>query len=322
MYNVYKFLKARNVILVLFGVVLLFSAVGMSLAHAQGTDEITLSISPPAIEISLNPGDSSSNNFRLSNNSNEAINIETTPRNFLPRGIDGAIEIVEDDTPFSLAEWITVSPTSSVTIGPQSFNDFTVTIDVPDNAHPGGHFGSVVFKTIPGEADDAGALISQEIAPVILVKIPGDVDESGFISTFQSTKNIWSNQDSIDFDLVVENIGNVHYRPSGQLVIRNIIGQEVHRSTIDGQNVIPGAQRRLDANWKDVGFRMGYYQAEVTLVYGSDSQILDATSSFFIVPYQVLLPISVIVLIVLFFLFKGRRRIKRAIKALSATEES
>ncbi len=311
----------RFAILLVIVITAVILAVRATTQAQNAADQVSISVSPQSLDIAINPGESVSNVFRLTNGGEEIVTLQSIPKNFLPRGNEGAIELREDDTPYSLASWINVSPNGNVEIEPGETVDFNITISAPANAEPGGHFGSVVFQTLPGEQEGTAALVSQEIAPVILVKIPGEVDESGQITQFSSTKSLWTSQPDIEFDILFENTGNVHYRPSGQMIIRNMLGREVERIDIAGNNVIPNAERRLDTTWSDVGFRFGSYTADMTLVYGGDSQITNATTTFYIVPFQQIIPAALILGFVAYISYRYRRRIRLAIKALTDSSE-
>lgn len=319
-YVVARFLPKSLVLSIIAGAlafVLVLTVLIQTSLSQEAPDQVTISISPQSLDIAITPGESTSNVFRLTNASEETITVDTTPKNFLPRGVEGAIDLTEDDTPYSLASWISVSPSSEIVIEPRQSIDYTVTIDAPENAEPGGHFGSVVFRTIPSASEGGGAVISQEVAPVILVRIPGDVDESGQITRFTAAKKIWTNESAVDFELLFENTGSVHYQPSGQIVLRNLFGREVDRITLEGRNVIPNAERLLESSWEDYGFRFGYYSAEATLVHGSDNQITNASTNFWIVPVQQVIPIVAAIAILGFVAYRMRHRLKLAYKALT-----
>ncbi len=308
---------------VIVALLCLVFALGLSVyrsftAGAQQIDEdaISLAISPQLLELSANPGDSIDSTFRLTNGSADSIEIEVVARNFLPQGEDGAVELTEETTAFSLSQWITIDP-EQTTIASRQTADFKMNITVPDNAEPGGHFGSLVFRTIPPEQAGDVALVSQEIAPVILVKIAGDVDESAEIASFRSLKNIWSNQDPIQFETRVLNTGNVHFRPSGQIEIKNIFGNTVERIEIDQRNVIPDAVRRVITDWNEPGFRFGRYSASLTVIYGEDNQILTSETSFTVFPYQTIAPIAAAVVFIGFMGWRFRERITLALRVLS-----
>jgi hypothetical protein len=302
----------------IFALAVTVSMLASSFIVAQSNEDVTLSISPQIIELSANPGDPAIVNvIRLTNGSDLPIEIETIPKNILPTGEEGAVDLTEDGTSYSLAEWITVSP-SVLTMSPRSTEDFTITINVPPNAEPGGKFGTVVFKTIPPEAEGANAAsVSQEIAPVILANVAGDVIEEANIASFGATKSFWSNEDTISFDSRVENTGSVYFRPKGTITIKNMFGSEVTTIPLEEKNVLPESIRRISADWNDTGFAVGRYTADLSLVYGESDTILVSSTSFTVFPYQTLLPVILIGGLVLIVLVKFRSRVSAAVKVLS-----
>ncbi len=299
---------------------LLFLVLTATSTIAQETNNaITLGVSPQILEITANPGEKITNTFRLTNASDQSVNVKTTPKNFTPQGEEGAVDLTEERTNFSLAEWISVSPDTAF-IESNKTKDFIVTILVPEDVEPGSHFGSVVFQTIPPENDEAAALVSQEIAPVILVRIAGDTVESAAIEEFKSNTSFYSNEKSIELISRIKNTGNVHFKPTGQIVIKNTFGSEVAKLELDKKNVLPDSIRQFVNDWQVDGFKIGKYTAELTLVTGEENNIQTASTSFTIFPYQTILPILAITLIVIFILYKGRKRLAKAAKALSGSD--
>jgi len=281
----------------------------------QENEAITLAVSPQILELSANPGDEIASTFRLTNGGDKNININVSAQNFIPQGEDGAVALTEETTGYSLAQWISVDP-QTIEIEPKQTQVFSTVISVPESAEPGGHFGSLVFRTIPPEQEGTAALVSQEIAPVILVRISGDVDESAEVSSFRPTQNTWSNQNQIELETRIKNNGNVHFRPTGTIEIKNMFGRSVATIDLQERNVIPGATRRTITNWDQPGFRIGQYSAHLTAVYGADNEILTAETSFIVFPYQIILPIAGAVFILSVIIWKLRRRISLAIKVL------
>lgn len=310
--------RAGALILIMLATLFMF-AIPQPIKAQDAANSITLGISPQLLEITANPGEVFTNTFRLTNASSSSLAIRTVPKNFTPFGEEGSVSLTEEETTYSIAQWISVSPTT-VTIPSSKTQDFEVTINVPSDAEPGSHFGSVVFKTIPPEDDAAVALVSQEIAPVILVKIAGDVTESADIEDFVSTKSFWSNEPTVDLVSRIKNNGNVHFKPTGQIVIKNMFGKEVETLELSKENVLPDSIRAIATQWEKKGLRVGRYTAELTIVIGEDNEISTMTTSFIIFPYQTILPAIVGALFVGLVLFKGRSRISLALRALSGKE--
>ena len=282
-------------------------------------DSVQLAISPQVLDIQVNPGDVTTNQFRLTNGSDTAITVKAIPKNFTPQGEDGAIDLTQDDTSYSVATWLSALP-AEVTIPANKTQDFTVTMRVPGNAEPGSRFGSVVFATIPPETAGSGARVSQEIAPVILVTVAGDLVESAAITDFYALKSVWSNEPEVILQARVENKGNVHFKPTGVVEIFDIFGNSVTKVSLEDKNVLPESIRKIDAKWPIDGFKIGKYRAELTIVYGNDDQIVTAKTNFWIIPYQTIVPIAIGTLLVGLLVLRYRSRIALAFRVLSGKD--
>lgn len=284
---------------------------------------VSITVSPQSLDTAVNPGQSTTNVFRITNGSNQPMTVQPTPKNFVPRGNEGAIEIAEDDTPYSLAQWLSVNPGGETTIAPGQTADFEVTINVPENADPGGHFGSVVFRTLPSPQPGSAATVSQEVAPVILVRVPGDAKEEAGITSFRAINTpIVTSDKPITFETIVKNTGNVHVKPTGTVSIYNTFGQQVASTQIESNNVIPGAERKMNAIWEDPGFRIGRYTARLTMIYGKDNKIITDETSFIVFPVKQVVPVVIIVAILAFVLYRMRGRLILAAKILAGKQES
>lgn len=283
-------------------------------AQAQQTNQLTISVSPTVFELSANPGESLDNSFRIVNGTDQAVTLTTTPKNFTAEGEEGGIELTEEETAFSLASWISVSP-EQATVPARGSQTFEFMIDVPANAEPGGHFGSVIVQTEAAAVDSTGASVSQETGPLILVSVAGDITEAASIVDFKTTKNFWENGPII-FETRLENSGNVHFKPSGTISIKNMFGNEVTTVDLNEQNVLPGTIRKLQNEWSP-GFAVGRYTADLSVVYGDDGSIDTATTTFIIFPYKIIVPALLGVIALLVIGIRSRRRIAAAGRALA-----
>lgn len=286
------------------------------LAQQQAEDELKLSVSPPVFELTANPGDTLENKIRLSNLSDQPQEITVTKRNFTAEGEEGGVELTEETTNWSLASWINVDR-DSVTIPAGEDHVFNFVIDVPTQAEPGGHFGSLIFRaeTDPLE-DGSGAAVSPEIGSLLLVKVAGDIVEEGSIEEFFAEPNFYEKG---PFTLVTrfKNEGNVHFKPRGTITISNSFGQEVGNVGFDERNVLPGSIRRIESVWDPSGFRMGRYTATASLVFGADDKIANATTTFWVFPWKEFSVLFLILAAIGFIVWKYRARFREAYRALA-----
>jgi hypothetical protein len=278
-------------------------------------DNAGLSISPPTFELSANPGGVLENSIKVENISAETLKIIVDRRNFTAIGEEGAVGLTEEENSFSLASWITVSP-SELEIPPKSARVFNFKINVPINAEPGGHFGSIVFRIgRSGSLSQTGASLTQELGALVLLRIAGDSKEEATLQSFISQKKFFE-YGPVEFEMKTKNNGNVHLKPKGTITISNSFGKKVGVIDIDPKNVLPGAVRKNSAIWEKK-LLFGKYTAVLSLVYGGgQGKMITATTTFIGFPYRVGGVVFVILIVLFFFLRKGRKRIKLALRIL------
>jgi len=273
-----------------------------------------ISVSPPTFEITGNPGDTITNVIRVENMGTSNLKLAVDRRNFTAIGEDGAVGLTEEENGFSLSSWLSVEPTST-SINAKSTKNFKYTIKVPLNAEPGGHFGSIIFRTIPEEKlEGSGASLAQEVGSLILLKIAGSTQEEAKIDSFKPAKDFFE-YGPVTLEARVSNMGNVHVRPRGTITISNLFGQKVATLSLDSKNVLPGAIRKLDTVW-DTKWRLGRYTATLVMVYGADQTQRASITNFVVLPYKIVIIVVVILLIVLKVLHKSRKRIRTAMRVL------
>ena len=280
---------------------------------APSSPSTGLAVTPPTFEVNGNPGDIIKNTVKLENMHPYSVEIAVDRRNFTAIGEEGAVGLTEEETSFSLASWIEVNPTA-ITIPPKTAQYFTFYIKVPLQAEPGGHFGSLIFRTIPTEKlEGSGASLAQEIGALVLLRIAGETIEQANIESFKALKNLYETG-PVNFEIRIKNLGNVHTKPTGNIVITNALGKQVATIATESKNVLPGATRRLDATW-DTKWRLGRYSATYTAIL-SDQTTRSLTTTFTILPYRVLTALALILVILIVFFKKYQKRLSLAWKIL------
>jgi hypothetical protein len=273
-----------------------------------------LAITPLNFDFSLKQGETKTDKVYLTNLSNAPVEINVTARNFSANGEEGDITLTTESIPYSLSSWITISPNHIILPPTKEKTPFEFTITVPNNPDPGGHYGAIIFSTVPKkEAKATAAYVSQEIGTLVFVKTPGDVKEKANIVSFAPEKSFYE-FGPINLITRVKSDSTVHVRPSGSILVTDMFGGHEYVS-VEPKNVLPGAIRKLQATY-DKKNLFGKYIAEVKLSYGTKGQVLTARTSFWAFPVRwgllalgiILLVIIINTLIVLFFVRKGRKK--------------
>jgi P pilus assembly chaperone PapD len=279
-----------------------------AIIHAQQANN-GLRVSPTNFNLNLTPGQATTNTITVDNMTDQTVDIQTLLRNFTAQGEEGGVNLTAQDTTFSLADWITVTPQSAV-IAPGDSQAFTFTINPPLNAEPGGHFGSIVFATIPPpSAKGVGAALSEQIASLILAEIPGNVKEQASVISFTTDKNFYE-FGPVNFIARVENTGSVHIQPSGEVEVTGMFGQHFD-VPVENLNILPDAVRQIPSVLNK-HFLFGKYDAYFIGVYGTKNQQLSASTQFYAFPLRY----GLIILIVFLLLFLFRKRLGKALKTI------
>ncbi|MBI3956605.1 MAG: hypothetical protein HY340_01310 [Candidatus Kerfeldbacteria bacterium] len=279
---------------------------------------------PPSMEFSVNPGEVIETNVKLFNETAETVTQYPSTANFTAKDETGVPDFDLESAPADLASWVTIGAGPYV-LEPGSRQTIPVTITVPAAAEPGGHYAGIFFSGTPpeGASDQPQIAIASKIGSLVLIRVAGQIQEAGSITSFGTALGRTSfSRLPIDFVLRMQNDGNVHFRPTGNVTVRNVLGGT---STVLAMNqtlgaVLPASTRRFDVSWEKMpnaaerggffseiaaewdNFAFGPYTASVDLMYGqANDKSATATFQFWVFPWRVML-ISLLVLAAVVFL--------------------
>lgn len=280
-----------------------------SLLLAQ--DSVSFSVSPTIFDMTANPGQQWQSTVRIINANPFELVVFINVVHFVPKGEAGVprfVPLTEGVTEQpTLAQWITTD--RKITIPAEKTFELPLKIQVPADAPPGGHYAAVMVSTKPtdGGTEDTNVKTAQVISSLLFLRVTGDVSESSSIRSFRTASYILSRPET-DFEIRIENKGNVHVQPQGEIKIYNMWGQErgvvpINQQSIFG-NVLPQSVRKYSFTWTSEWSvtDIGRYTAVATMGYGVDSrQFMTANTSFWVVPWKIILVfITVIVAFIAF----------------------
>ena len=292
-----------------------------SLAMAQ---EAGVSISPGVIEETLDPGTIHKYEIDIKNLHSAQQQYFIFTRNIRSVG-DGGVPIFADDweeTGYELVNWINLSKDSVLLEGGQE-ETIEFILNVPSDASPGSHFGGVFVSADPPEIENSGAAVGYQVANIVSIRVAGDVIEQASIRQFSTGKFIYGAQD-VDFNVKIENNGNVLVRPAGPLVIHNSLGKRVGELTFNESRagVFPGKTREFaDVKWVGDGAGFGRYEAVLSPVYGDEGayKTMSNTVTFWILPFNVLGPaLGALAVVLLATIIGVKLYVRRALAQVNA----
>ncbi len=285
-----------------------------------------LTVSPAKIEVIGDPGTTVYTEIELYNEQTDSKTFFSSFENFEPAGDSGTPYFVGAKD--GLATWMRAA--DSVILAPAQRQKIPVSITIPDQADPGGYFAAVFFGNSPPQQTGVGGEVSVggKVGVLVLLRVAGDVEESAGVLDFQTLeRKRFINRLPVTFTYRVNNAGGDRIVPLGDLEIKNTFRLKTTKFSANKNegSVLPGSIRKFEAIWQgeDEGesagffgtarsqwknFHLGWYTAKLSLVWGSTNESMQSSFHFFVFPWQLLVIIFVILLVVFYF---GRMGIKK-----------
>ncbi|MBI5222317.1 MAG: fibronectin type III domain-containing protein, partial [Candidatus Magasanikbacteria bacterium] len=238
-----------------------------------------ISLAPALIEVEAEPGETLVQKLRLFNETNQTITVYPSLENFQPQKDSSQPKFLGDIAPFGAARWISV-PIKKATLSSGEAKDILLKIKVSALAEPGGHYAALFWSNQPGKNLGIGS--ASRVASLFLFKVKGAIKEDAKIVSFVKKDN----DGPLDFSLRLENSGNVHLAPRGQVEIVNWRNKKVGEIVINplGQSILPQSQRQFDASLATDKLSPGLYSARVKLFYGADNKEISSKINFWLMP--------------------------------------
>ncbi|HSE35195.1 MAG TPA: hypothetical protein VLB83_03655 [Candidatus Paceibacterota bacterium] len=256
---------------------------------------ISLNLKPSVIEQKIDPGQSIS--FAIAVTNEGQGKLELTPQMRDIATVDAAGRpIYSNDRPEpgeTIATWTTFTERELV-LAPGETKQLHVSIAVPADARPGGHFGTVFVTQRTNEEKFTGSAVGIEQGANVMLQIAGEIIEDTQVRSFEIDRFIYDSG-NVRFMVKIENLGNVLTRPRGLVEITNMFGKKVATVPVnkDANGVFPKTTRAYEAQWESEGFAFGRYEAMLALSIESTQGVRSSsrTVTFWVLPSKPLLAI-------------------------------
>ncbi len=286
-------------------------------------------ISPLVLEPSVAPGGSTEVSLFLFNETADNLYLSGSLQPFQSKGEDGQVQLVNNsDISGQALSWVKLD-VDSVVLKPGEKVAVPIKINVPKTASVGGYYLAAIWSTAPAPGKTSQVKITSQVGSLILLKVSGEAKEDLKITGFNlvKSKNIYGSL-PINFDLKIQNDGNVHEKPTGMLEVKNVFGGVVATANfnVDGKNILPQSTRDFNVAWsQNIGqnkglfsslvgsvehFKFGCFTAKINLDYGANhTRISSSEISFWIIPWKVLsVGLFIIILIIVVALMFRKKK--------------
>jgi hypothetical protein len=315
-------------------------------ASAAGT---ILTTSPIAVDLSGNPGTTTSTTLQVQNNSPKAQAISVKLDKFAVKGDSGQAGIYTPAASDVSTSWVHFSQTEFVA-QPGVWNSVKMTIDVPSYAALGYYYAVLFVPNVNASTAHTNTVKGANAVLVLLDTHSKNEQRQLQVKTFAAQQGLYEFL-PVTFNVVVKNSGNIHLIPEGDIYIsRTENGKTIDSLDINpGQgNILPDSERQFQAQWTD-GFpafqtkringqivsdrqgrpvqqlqwnfsssfskiRFGKYYAHLALVYnnGTEDVPINGNVAFWVIPWKlILLVIACLTAVVLLW-----KSLKKLVKQL------
>lgn len=325
--------------------VLLMSLV-MPLAASAQTPPVRpplrLMTSPLPLNVITKPGQPVTADIRVKNNGTQPETLKVELLKFGASGDTGKPQLQERTAQDIYFNWVSFSE-SNFTAEPNVWKTIKMTINTPKEAAFGYYFAVLFTRSNPDRPTGGASGVEGGVASLVLLNVdaPGARREA-------KVAEITASQKVYEFlpakmTIKLRNAGNVHVAPSGTMFIKQGSKQVGQLNfNVERGNILPGTNRVFEMTWDD-GFpkyeekaegsktvrilkwnfgdlqklRFGKYTANLVAVYddGQRDVPVEATVSFWVIPWRLLGGLLLIILLVGFgiwallrFIWKNIRR--------------
>ncbi len=236
------------------------AVLGASLIAAAPSVRAGLNVSPTRVVLQVPGGKTQTGFFTLENKDDAPLEVKVQPEDWAG-GISGSRRPVS---------WLTVQPTI-LTLGPRKVGKVKYVIRVPKTAS--GELRVQVFFTTTS-AQGTGQMQSR-LGAIIYIGIEGTERIDATITRVNagyaaSTPGI-AKPDRLDVAIGIQNHGNAHIIPHGEVVLRDEDGQTVAAVKLpEGWGLLPDEEDLYHAIGTGVYLKPGRYSMEIKIFCGAD----------------------------------------------------
>ena len=276
-------------------------------AESTTTTGSKIQISPAITDKEVSPGEKLTYPLQITNLSDTAAPVTVYVQNFNSHDAVGTIEFFSDARPLSADGWITITPPALI-IEPHTSRTVMTEIAIPKTAEPGGRYVAVfVQPASPDTQNTPAVVVKSRVGSLFFLTVKGLVIRKLSVPRF--IVPLFSLSPNITASLSLHNSGNVHLKPSGSLVVKNLLTKHIV-TTLDltaaqSLTTLPGSDRVAQIHF-DTGSRIGIYSVEIAL-QSEHLNSLRSQRTLIVFPF---IQIGLVVLMVMLFRITRHRWLK------------
>lgn len=291
----------------LIGLLVVLVCIGSILAQRAKASALSLSIDPSIIEINAIPPSTATSNLTIQNKSNAEVVLQIQLKPFEAKSENGQLQYLDND--FLLLKNIQILdngvPIESVTLGKAQQKNLTLTINIPQGTKISDYYFSIVFVSQSTVSSASTSSFNRlGIASNVLLSIGAKEAPDAAIEEFSA--GLFYESGPVPFTLRIKNKGTHFIKPKGEILIKNMFGQNIRKLDLMNVNILSDSIRAIpnDLNidfkspkavWKE-DFLLGFYTATLNISLSNDGPSFTKSIRFFAFPFQGLIVIVIVLI--------------------------
>lgn len=282
-------------------------------AHEVHAQSLSLTLTPPLLEVMIKPGKSITQVFRLTN--------EGDPVFISPRIVEYTENGIKESSSFIPESWFSfiggsVAFQQPFLLHTGETRGLVLRINPPAQMPDTNVYRVLLFETVPNPADTStsDSTFQSKIGSILLLNITasGVTKKSAFINRF-SFPDIIDSFDTLRGSIEVQNTGTTYFRPIGKINLSGTIGKASY--DVDPYVFLAGQTRILTTNPETdtehyslnlPGFYLGKYEISTEFTLDDGSLKVSGKKIFYALPWK--LCGSLIFLSLFVILIRKRRK--------------
>jgi hypothetical protein len=295
-----------------------------------GAQSVSLSISPPLVEVVTKPGEKITQTYTLKNDGDETMaTIFILPFEAADEfGDVKLLQSLDEYDPYNSKYWFSIAQANveldkKFKLGRGSSIDITLNINPGDDTPDGDYYFTLVFRT---ELDNlfinqnSKTAVSQaQIGSNILLSVnkEGIIAKKAKIASFEAPKIIDSFS-KIDFSVSIANIGNGFFKPFGKITVEPLLGKS-QTLTLAPLNIITKSTRTIFCieNERIIPCELpskiliGPYKAKLSFEIDNDKTVYEAQTTIYAIPIYLSLSLVLAIAALIFVKKMATKKGKR-----------
>ena len=311
-----RFIVDKEVIVRRFTAAVLLLAIVLSIIPCPALAQGGIKVWPTGVELTLGRGETATKTVNVQNLGSEPVMLQAYVMDFSKDRNGDFVFYEPGHESYSASKWLSVD-SFDLELAPAQSQEIEVTVSVPAQVEPGGHYAALFFEAIP-PSSEGSVSISTRIPTLFYVTVPG-VTEAEVFSDAEIASLLLpgiAGGGSLEAGVVVHNSGNVHLTVAARAYFASSWG---NASELDlGQMVIlPSSDGVLKGEWQEAPY-FGRVRANVVIGYldnQGDVVNKSQTAEFWVVPWSlvgiILFVMGVVVPAIVIISKRFRLRVER-----------